>query len=224
MFQPGPPQYSFMPPDPPPSIVPAAYVDHLCLLAAQAQGAAVENERLRAKLTQKQLVEEAYRTVLAQSDGHTYTPGRNGTFIHLMNRTVERAFHVRPKPPMTSPPFYLVGLSQETGWLCLNEADYFNDKAFLTALQERPGVEVYPVQSQRQTAALHCVPPSARSCSRLRCPATQVGQRWRVTSFLSAPFRVSKPVCPVSSPSNLPNYLLSFRPAPRCPLNSFGRC
>ena len=154
MFQPGPPQYSFMPPGLPPSTVPAAYVDHLCLLAAQAQGAAVENERLRAKLTQKQLAEEAYRTVLAQSDGHTYTPGKNGTFIHLLNRIVVEAFHVRPKPPMTSRPFYLIGLSQETGWLCLNEADYFNDKAFLTALQERPGVEVYPVQSQRQTAAL----------------------------------------------------------------------
>ena len=148
------PPYSSGPPGPSPATVPAAYVDHLCLLAAQAQGAAVENERLRAKLTQKQLAEEAYRTVLAQSDGHTYTPGKNGTFIHLLNRIVVEAFHVRPKPPMTSRPFYLIGLSQETGWLCLDEADYFNDKAFLTALQERPGVEVYPVQSQRQTAAL----------------------------------------------------------------------
>ena len=144
-----PPQYPSAPLGPPPSTVPAAYVDHLCLLAAQAQGAAVENERLRAKLTQKQLAEEAYRTVLAQSDGHTYTPGRNGTFIHLMNRTVERAFHVHPMPPMTSPPYYLIAISQETGWLFIKEADYFNDKVLLTALQERPGVEVDLIQSQR---------------------------------------------------------------------------
>ena len=148
------PPYSSVPPGPPPSTVPAAYVDHLCLLAAQAQGAAVENERLRAKLTQKQLAEEAYRTVLAQSDGHTYSPGKNGTFVHLMNRTVERAFHVHPMPPMTSPPYYLIAISQETGWLFIKEADYFNDKVLLTALQERPGVEVDLIQSQRQTAAL----------------------------------------------------------------------
>ena len=114
---------------------------------------AVENERLRHRLNQRQATEDAYSQVQPHQ-GTTLVLDRTGRWVELLNREVEWAGYYVPQPPSEQRPFYAIQLKEIDRVLCLSEQEFMNDKVLIQRIQELPGVEVKLRQSQRTTAFL----------------------------------------------------------------------
>ena len=114
---------------------------------------AVENERLRHRLNQRQATEDAYSQVQPHQ-GATLVLDRTGRWVELLNREVEWAGYYVPQPPSEQRPFYAIQLKEIDRVLCLSEQEFINDKVLIQRIQELPGVEVKFRQSQRTTAFL----------------------------------------------------------------------
>lgn len=115
--------------------------------------AVIENICLRDQLARKTLAEEAY-TLVGSNSGRTFTVGRNGQLIELLNQEIEQAWHFYLLPPFPSGSFYVIkirGIDQE---IELDSRQFQRDTALIQAFQELPGVEIRPCRSVKLTAAL----------------------------------------------------------------------
>lgn len=115
--------------------------------------AEIENIRLRDRLAQRTLAEQAY-TLVGATSGRTFTVGKNGQLIELMNQEIEKAWHFHHLPPFPKGSCYIIrlrGIDQE---IDLDSQQFHRDTALIQAFQELPGVEIRHCQSVKLTAAL----------------------------------------------------------------------
>lgn len=159
-YQPAP--YSLQPPVYPtypanPNIWTIAPAFQLGAQAIQAErdraNAEIENIRLRDRLAQRTLAEQAY-TLVGATSGRTFTVGKNGQLIELMNQEIEQAWHFYLLPPFSKGSYYIIrlrGIDQE---IELDSQQFHRDTALIQAFQELPGVEIRPCRSVKLTAAL----------------------------------------------------------------------
>lgn len=149
------PAYPAYPPTPNIWAMAPAFQFGACAIQAERDraNAAIENFRLRDKRMQRILSENAY-TVAATNSGRTYTVGKNGQLIELVNQEIEGAWRFCLQPPFPEGSFYgikLRGIEQE---IELDSQQFHRDTALIQAFQELPGVEVRPCRSVKLTATL----------------------------------------------------------------------
>ena len=112
------------PPNTPPiccSVVLPGYAEQVGALSRQLITVERDNEKLQNQLKQKRLAEEAYTSTLKSADNCIYTLGKYGAWVPILNRTVEWAVCLTPEPPLRSPPFYIIQLSQKNQPVVLSE-------------------------------------------------------------------------------------------------------
>ena len=143
--QPMPPYVPFISPE---------YLNCLVFLQQQLNFASLDNERLRHQLQKKYLSEESYTAPLTFADHCICTQSKYGAWVPILNRTIEQAVYVAPSPPLRSPPFYIIRLSQSEHPITLSEESYFRDAILISRLQEAGGVEVTIRKSLKATAQL----------------------------------------------------------------------
>lgn len=149
------PAYPAYPPTPNIWAMAPAFQFGACAIQAERDraNAAIENFRLRDKRMQRILSENAY-TVAATNSGHTFTIGKNGQFLEVMNQEIEGAWHFYLQPPFPEGSFYVIklrGIEQE---IELDSQQFHRDTALIQAFQELPGVAVRPCRSVKLTATL----------------------------------------------------------------------
>lgn len=102
----------------------------------------------------KHLAEESYTAPLAFADHCICTLSKYGAWVPILNCTIEHTVYVIPSPPLKSPPFYIIQLSQSNQPITLSEGDYFKDTILIAKLQEIKGIEVTIRKSMKTTAQL----------------------------------------------------------------------
>ena len=115
--------------------------------------AVIENICLRDQLARKALAENAY-TLVGSNSGRTFTVGRNGQLIELLNQEIEQAWHFYLLPPFPSGSFYVIQLRGIDQQIELDSKQFHRDTALIQAFQELPGVEIRHCRSVKLTAAL----------------------------------------------------------------------
>ena len=120
-----------------------------CLCVAQTQILKLEN-----KLRNKSLKEDALQRCWEENGVSMCAATKSGRCVKIAEFTIEEAAHVDFDPIYFRQPEYVIRLNVRDSALCLSEADYFNDRRFLTLLQNFSGREVLTYGSVRQTAAL----------------------------------------------------------------------
>lgn len=135
-------------------LIPPGLFNYVASLQQQMNFASLDNERLRNQLQKKHLAEESYTAPLTFADHCICTQSKYGTWVPILNRTIEQAVYVAPSPPLRSPPFYIIRFSQSEHPITLSEESYFRDAILISRLQEAGGVEVTIRKSLKTTARL----------------------------------------------------------------------
>ena len=112
------------------------------LVSEQNYGAA-KNEilRLKQQLARVQAAEDAYTEILERDD-RVFVVDKSGRMIELLSHPIASAVHFVPAPPFSGEDLYEIALEGVPTTLRLTTEIYFNDRRFLHALSELPGVRV----------------------------------------------------------------------------------
>lgn len=132
--------------------LPPDYFSAFFAMSNNLQHAVTENVMLQNQLSQKQLREEAYTKIII-NNGRTYTLGRYGKFLELINAVINATYYYEySEPPLRFDPYYSIEIDKyET--LIISEKDFFSDARLINAFQ-RHGITVQHLSTQKNTARL----------------------------------------------------------------------
>jgi len=110
-----------------------------------------ENEQLKNQRDQKRFRELAYVDSIINNK-KTFTFGRNGQPLQLMDATIKNAYFFDPEHPSARAPFYMVEIEGYDA-ICFSEKIFCTDLSLINALQQH-GIQVQIISSRKTTGNL----------------------------------------------------------------------